>query len=184
MSDRDHPAITDLYERANRIRTDMGGAEKVKQMRDQADRTIREHIDGLLDPGSFRELGTFTRSLRPEDRDRTPGDGKIGGHGLVDGRPVAVFGDDITVLRGSSSTVGTRKEYRLYERALAMGIPILLVEPAAGASWISWERRAFPNPASSLPWPADGTKCAWPPPLWGNLLGDRRFFPACQILLS
>ncbi len=125
MSDRDNPSVADLHERAHRIRMDMGGADKVKQMRADQDRTIREHIDGLLDPGSFREIGTFARSLRPEDRDRTPGDGKIGGHGTVDGRPVTVFGDDITVLRGSSSTVGSRKEYRLYERALAMGIPIV-----------------------------------------------------------
>lgn len=125
MSDRENPSIADLHERANLIRTDMGGADKVKQMRADEDRTIREHIDGLLDPESFREIGTFARSLRPEDRDRTPGDGKIGGHGTIDGRPVAVFGDDITVLRGSSSTVGSRKEYRLYQRALAMGIPIV-----------------------------------------------------------
>ena len=77
------------------------------------------------DDGSFRELGTFSRSIRPEDRESTPGDGKIGGHGLLDGQPVAVFGDDITVKRGSSSLVGGRKEHRLYERALAMGIPIV-----------------------------------------------------------
>ncbi|MDG2113326.1 MAG: carboxyl transferase domain-containing protein, partial [Actinomycetota bacterium] len=89
------------------------------------DKNVRQHIDALLDDGTFREIGTFSRSLRPEVRDSTPGDGKIGGHGNVDGRPIAVFGDDITVLRGSSSIVGTRKEHRLYERAMAMGIPLV-----------------------------------------------------------
>lgn len=103
----------------------MGGREKIADMHSAGTRTIREHIEGVLDSGSFREVGTFSRSLRPEDRDRTPGDGKVGGHGTIDGREVAVFGDDITVLRGSSSIVGTRKEYRLYERALAMGVPIV-----------------------------------------------------------
>ena len=119
MSDREISPVADLHDRAGRIRAEMGGAEKVKQMQAEGDRTVREHIAGLLDAGSFREIGAFARSLRPEDRDRPPGDGKIGGHGLIEGRPVAVFGDDITVLRGSSSTVGSRKEYRLYERALA-----------------------------------------------------------------
>jgi acetyl-CoA carboxylase carboxyltransferase component len=93
--------VADLHRRAAAIRTDMGGADKVARMRAEGDRTVREHIDGLLDDGSFDELGTFSWSMRAEDRDRTPGDGKIGGHGTIDGRPVAVFGDDITVLRGS-----------------------------------------------------------------------------------
>ena len=127
----DHPT-DDLHARANAIREHMGGSEKVAYMRASGVRTIREHIDGVLDAGSFRELGTFSRSLRPEDRERTPGDGKIGGHGTIDGRDVTVFGDDITVLRGSSSIVGTRKEHRLYERALAMGIPIVHIGETGG----------------------------------------------------
>ena len=111
----------------------MGGADKVARMRDVGDRTVREHIEGLLDDGSFEELGTFSRSMRVEDRGRTPGDGKIGGHGSIDGRPVAVFGDDITVLRGSSSIVGSRKELRLYERATTMGIPVVHFGETGGA---------------------------------------------------
>jgi acetyl-CoA carboxylase carboxyltransferase component len=46
---------------------------------------------------------------------------------------VAVFGDDITVLRGSSSIVGSRKEHRIYERALAMGHPIVHFGQTGGA---------------------------------------------------
>ncbi len=115
------------------VRDEMGGAEKVERMRTEGTPTVRDHIEGFLDGGSFREIGTFSRSMRLEDRDRTPGDGKIGGHGTVEGRPVAVFGDDITVLRGSSSIVGTRKEYRLFERALAMGVPIVHFGQTGGA---------------------------------------------------
>jgi acetyl-CoA carboxylase carboxyltransferase component len=121
----DTDPVADLHARAETIRTDMGGAAKVAAMAADGDRTIRQHIDGLLDDGTFREIGTFSRSMRIEDRHKTPGDGKIGGHGNVDGRPVAVFGDDITVLRGSSSIVGGRKEERLYQRAVQMGIPIV-----------------------------------------------------------
>ena len=110
--------VADMAAHAEVIRRDMGGASKVRAMAAEGDRTIREHIDAFSDQGTFREIGTFTRSLRPEMRDVTPGDGKIGGHCEVDGRPVAVFGDDITVLRGSSSIVGTRKESRLFDRAL------------------------------------------------------------------
>ncbi|MFN0092056.1 MAG: acyl-CoA carboxylase subunit beta [Acidimicrobiales bacterium] len=119
--------------RAARIRREMGGADKVERLHAEGDRTIRDHIAGLVDADSFREIGTFSRSMRLEDRDRTPGDGKIGGHATIGGRDVVVFGDDITVLRGSSSKVGGRKEIRLYERALAMGTPIVHFGETGGA---------------------------------------------------
>src|SRR5215218_4301146 len=105
--------VVDLRARRDRIRADMGGGGRVQRLHERGERTVREHIDGLLDPGSFEEVGTFVRSLRPEDRDTTPGDGKIGGHGTVDGRPVSVAGDDITVKRGSSSPMGGRRLSRI-----------------------------------------------------------------------
>ena len=131
MTDPDRTA--ELHARADKIRNEMGGSDKLSKMADEGNRTIREHIDGFLDAGSFREIGTFSTSIRPDQRSKTPGDGKIGGHGTVDGRPVAVFGDDITVYRGSSSIVGTRKEHRLYERAMAMGTPIVHFGETGGA---------------------------------------------------
>ena len=131
MTDPDRTA--ELHGRADKIRNEMGGSDKLSKMADEGNRTIREHIDGFLDAGSFREIGTFSTSIRPDQREKTPGDGKIGGHGTVDGRPVAVFGDDITVYRGSSSIVGTRKEHRLYERAMAMGTPIVHFGETGGA---------------------------------------------------
>jgi acetyl-CoA carboxylase carboxyltransferase component len=121
----EHDPVADLHARAERIRTEMGGPEKIARLHDAGDATIREHIDAFVDPGSFQELGTFSRSLRVEDRSSTPGDGKIGGHATVDGRQVVVFGDDVTVRRGSSSVVGGRKLLRLEKRAIDMGIPIV-----------------------------------------------------------
>ena len=131
MTDPDRTA--ELHGRADKIRNEMGGFDKLSKMANEGDRTIREHLDAFLDARSFREIGTFSTSIRPDQRDKTPGDGKIGGHGTVDGRPVTVFGDDITVYRGSSSIVGTRKEHRLYERAMAMGTPIVHFGETGGA---------------------------------------------------
>lgn len=125
--------VVDRNARAARVRSEMGGVDKLERMAAEGDRTVREHIDAFVDTGSFREIGTFSRSLRPEDRDRTPGDGKIGGDATLDGRPITVFGDDITVYRGSSSVVGTRKEHRLYSRAVEMGVPIVHFGETGGA---------------------------------------------------
>lgn len=132
-----HPAasgdpVADLHARARRIRAEMGGAERVARMHAAGTPTIRDHIEALLDPGSFRELGTFSRSMRPSDRATTPGDGKIGGEGTIGGRPVAVAGDDVTVRRGSSSIVGSRKTHRLFERALEMGVPYVYFGETGG----------------------------------------------------
>jgi acetyl-CoA carboxylase carboxyltransferase component len=124
--------VAELRERARRVRTEMGGAARVARMRAEGTPTIRDHIDGLLDPGSFRELGTFARSMRLEDRASTPGDGKVGGEGTIDGRPVAIGGDDITVRRGSSAIVGSRRMERLYERALERGMPYVYIGETGG----------------------------------------------------
>ncbi|MDH5290996.1 MAG: methylmalonyl-CoA carboxyltransferase, partial [Acidimicrobiia bacterium] len=72
MTDMDDP-ISERAARAARIRADMGGAEKVAALHAEGHKTIRDHIDAFLDPGSFRELGTFSRSMREADRATTPG---------------------------------------------------------------------------------------------------------------
>ena len=124
--------VADLRKRQRVIREDMGGAERVAQMRAAGIPTIRDHIDGLLDDGTFRELGTHSRSMRLEDRHNTPGDGKVGGEGEIDGRPVAIGGDDVTVKKGSSAIVGSRRLHRLYERALERGMPYVYIGETGG----------------------------------------------------
>ena len=68
MTDPDRTSA--LRARAERVRSEMGGVEKVAKMSDEGDRTIRQHIDSFLDDDSFREIGTFSRSLRVEEREK------------------------------------------------------------------------------------------------------------------
>jgi methylmalonyl-CoA decarboxylase subunit alpha len=117
----------------DRIRRDLGGADKVVRLRGAGRLTARDRIDALLDTGSFHELGTFARSERPEDRAATPGDGKVCGHGTIDGRPVAVVVDDVTVKGATSSLVGARKLQRTYERAERAGEPFVFIGETGGA---------------------------------------------------
>jgi acetyl-CoA carboxylase carboxyltransferase component len=131
--DTEPDAVADLRERRDRIRSEMGGAARIERLHARGERTIREHLDALLDPGSFDEVGTFVRSLRVEDHGDTPGDGKIGGHGTIGGRPVTVAGDDITVKRGSSSPMGSRRLGRLFAHAEQCGHPIVYFGATGGA---------------------------------------------------
>jgi acetyl-CoA carboxylase carboxyltransferase component len=119
--------------RAERIRTEMGGLDKIERLRQRGRSTVRERIAALVDPGSFEEHGTFAFSKRESDRDETPGDGKIGGFATIDGRPVAVYGDDITVRQGSSALVGMRKTRRLEQLATRAGCPIIDLGETGGA---------------------------------------------------
>jgi acetyl-CoA carboxylase carboxyltransferase component len=125
--------VSEFAERRAQIREQMGGGERIERLHARGELTIREHIDGLLDPGSFEEIGTFAHSARPEDRDQTPGDGKIGGHGLLDGRAVTVAGDDITVKRGSSSVIGSARLRALFAHAARCGHPIVYFGATGGA---------------------------------------------------
>lgn len=134
MSERSPQDVrADFLERRRRIRDEMGSPDRIQRQHDKGRLTIRERIDRLLDPGSFVEIGTFARSERPDAADRTPGDGKIGGWGRVDGRPIAVSGDDVTVLHGSSSVVGGRRSRRIYEQALRQGVPFVYFGETGGA---------------------------------------------------
>ncbi|HYO54143.1 acyl-CoA carboxylase subunit beta [Archangium sp.] len=127
-----HP-VERFRKRRESIRSELGGAERVEALRGAGRRNVRERLAAFVDSGSFEELGTFARSGNPADADSTPGDGKVGGHATVDGRPVTVAGDDITVKRASSSQVGSRKLLRLYEQALRMGQPFVYFGETGGA---------------------------------------------------
>ena len=67
--------------RRDTIVNEMGSAERIDRQHARGRLTIRERLDRLFDEGSFREIGTFAVSEVPNVRDRTPGDGKIGGLG-------------------------------------------------------------------------------------------------------
>lgn len=125
--------LDELRRRREAVREQMGGAERIERLHARGERTIREHIDGLLDGGSFEEVGTFVHSARPEDAAATPGDGKVGGHGLIGGRPVTVAGDDLTVKRGSSSQIGGRRLHKLYAHAMKAGHPMVYFGATGGA---------------------------------------------------
>jgi propionyl-CoA carboxylase beta chain len=98
--------------------------------------TARERIDLLLDPGSFTELGMFTRhrahGFGLEDN-RPWGDGVVTGHGAIDGRTVFVFSQDFTVFGGSLGEVFAEKIVKVMDLAVRMGCPLVGINDSGGA---------------------------------------------------
>ena len=52
------PELDELRAR-ERMAREMGGADKVQRQHDGGRLTVRERIDGLVDPGSFHEIGAI-----------------------------------------------------------------------------------------------------------------------------
>src|SRR3954465_8047423 len=82
------PELDDLARREAFAR-EMGGADKVKRQRDQGRLTVRERIDGLLDPGSFHEIGAISGIAEYDEsgelKNLTPAN-CVFGRGKIDGR--------------------------------------------------------------------------------------------------
>lgn len=110
----------------------MGGPEKVARQHAAGKLTVRERIDQLLDPGSFREVGTLAGSARYEGTDLVdfvPAN-QVAGHGTLDGRPVAIVGDDFTVRGGAADA--SVYEKLLYPERLAHDLRMPIVRLVDG----------------------------------------------------
>ena len=113
-----------------------GGQERVDAQHARGKQTARERIAQLLDPETFQEITPYMAHRHTDfglDQQRYPGDGVVTGFGLVNGRRVAVFAQDFTVLGGSFSEVQAIKVGRLLEMATSVGAPIIALLDSVGA---------------------------------------------------
>lgn len=123
--------IREHIRRGERARA-MGGADKLAGRRQAGVMNVRERIDYLLDPGSFRESGLFGVSYLPEMRDSTPCDGKVTGFGRIGGRRVGVVGYDFTVKGSSSSYTNNRKMAHIKDTGGRRGFPVVFLGESTG----------------------------------------------------
>jgi propionyl-CoA carboxylase beta chain len=113
-----------------------GGPERIAAQHKKGKLTARERIDLLLDEGSFVELDRFVThrctDFGMQDQ-LVLGDGVVTGHGLIDGRPVAVFSQDFTVFGGSLSETHAEKICKVMDMALKVGMPVIGMNDSGGA---------------------------------------------------
>src|SRR5436305_13881344 len=92
----------------------------VEKQHEKGKLTARERIQKLLDPGSFQEIDTFVRHRTYEfdmQKNRPWGDAVVTGHGLIEGRPGAVFSQDFTVFGGSLGEAMAEKMCKIMDLA-------------------------------------------------------------------
>lgn len=162
--------LSDLRDRrvAGRL---MGGEERLTKHRAAGKLDPRAHVDYLLDPGSFQELGTLVGGAD------LPADAIVMGSGRIDGRPVMVAAEDFTVKAGTISQASNSKRYRVAEIAVADKVPLVMMLEGAGFAPTDACTRAR-RPISSRRRAARAA-CRWSPRCSAHRPGTARWWRRC-----
>ena len=125
----DSEATTAFREHIARVNTNAEDRAIARQHA-KGKQTARERIEGLLDAGTFLEIGRYTGSgagsgARPS--------GVVTGFGQIDGRQVAVYSQDFSVSGGALGTIEGDKIVRLLNDALRLRIPVIGLIDSGGA---------------------------------------------------
>jgi propionyl-CoA carboxylase beta chain len=121
--------------RRQALAAEMGGAERVERQRSRGKLTVRERIDGLLDPGSFREWGSLAGEGQYGPDGALAGfraSSCLAGRGTLDGRTVVVSADDFTIRGGSSETYSHDKNVQAELMAAEYGLPLVRLLDGTG----------------------------------------------------
>jgi acetyl-CoA carboxylase carboxyltransferase component len=103
----------------------MGGPERLDKHHGKGKLDARARIERLLDPGTFREIGTLVGG-------EVAADGLVVGSGSINGSPVMLGAEDFTTLAGSIGPGGNSKRYRIAELALRDKTPLVMLLEGAG----------------------------------------------------
>lgn len=115
----------DDLDRRRRHAWGMGGPERLDKHRGKGKLDARARIERLLDPGTFREIGTLVGG-------DIAADGLVVGSGLINGSPVMLGAEDFTTMAGSIGPGGNSKRYRIAELALRDKVPLVMLLEGAG----------------------------------------------------
>ncbi|MEY2568209.1 MAG: hypothetical protein QOE35_2738 [Actinomycetota bacterium] len=130
----------DLAEVEERHALGLDGArpDAVARRRKTGQRTTRENVDDLVDPGTFVEYGPLVIAAQRRRREledlirRTPADGLVAGIGAVNGHRAVVLSYDYTVLAGTQGLQNHKKKDRLFELAERLRLPVVFFTEGGG----------------------------------------------------
>ncbi len=113
----------------------MGGAEKVARQHGRGKMDARARIAGLVDEGSFREIGKIAgRGSYGEDGELTglAASNYIYGRANIDARPIVVTADDFTVRGGAADAAIHRKMVQAEKMAHELRLPLVRMIDGTG----------------------------------------------------
>lgn len=131
----DFPLIKQLEEKKDKIKQ-QGGPKRIEDQHTKGKLTARERIDILLDAGSFTEHGQFVKTRCTSyglDKMDIPAEGVVSGVGKINGRSVALFAQDFTVIGGTLGEMHSLKIIKMMDLAARAGIPLIGILDSGGA---------------------------------------------------
>ncbi len=132
------PEIEELNRRRE-LSLELGGKDRVERQHREGKFTIRERLKGLLDASSFMEVGQLAglAAWEGDELVKVVPAPFVGGLGKIEGRYVAVGGEDFTVRGGSSPKLARRKGGQggfIEDLAKEYRIPYISLADGAGAN--------------------------------------------------
>ena len=139
----------DELEQRRQFAREMGGPDNIARQHRAGRLTVRERIERITDTGSFREVGTLAGTGEYTDdlklKKLTPAT-YVAGTARIDGRPVAIGGEDFTVRGGTSFGAQRRKGGQggyIEDLAHHYKMPLVNLIDGAGGTVTSAKRRGF-----------------------------------------
>lgn len=128
------PEVEELRRRC-KLAEQMGGADKVARQHSRGKMDARARIKGLVDAGSFREIGKIAGKGKygpdGELEDLAPSN-LIFGRANIEGRPVVASADDFTVRGGAADAAIKRKFEQCEAMAHTLKIPLIRMIDGTG----------------------------------------------------
>ncbi len=138
------PDLAESFER-HALTLDAARPEAVAKRHKLGQRTARENVEAVCDPGSFIEYGALTFAAQRKRRSvadlmsSTPADGLVAGLGAVNGTAFdeeharcAVLAYDYTVLAGTQGTMNHKKTDRVLSVAEEQQLPVIFFAEGGG----------------------------------------------------
>ena len=168
------------------LAAEMGGEERIARQHAGGRYTVRERIAKFADADSFVEMGSMMGGPTYDDDGNlagfTPG-GYVMGLAEVDGRPIAVGGDDFTISGGSPHNVHKMPHQFVQPLAIQYGIPYVQLREGVGHSSKSDEesgRMALPQ--GDLWW--QSVELMTKVPVASGIMGSVAGWPAAAALVA
>ncbi len=169
----------------------LGGADAVATQHERGRLTVRERIDAVADPESFRESGPMAGYGETDENGNLTSfqpANYVLGVGKVDGRPVVMGGEDFTQRGGSPSSAGLRKSVYAETLAVQYRLPLVRFLEGGGGSVAGSGGKKGPRPMGD---PAFGTprfrsimEVMGTAPVVSAALGAVAGFPAARLVAS
>ncbi len=174
--------------RRERLAEAMGGPEKVARQHGRGKLDARARIAGLVDPGSFREIGKIAGKGHYDEDGALTGlspSNFIFGRANIEGRPVVASADDFTVRGGAADAAIHRKFTQCEKMAHTLQLPLIrMIDGTGGGGSVKTLEEIGATYVPAVPGWSDVVKNLSTVPVVALALGPTAGLGAARVVAS